>query len=698
MTSLLVIPPYKVWPDVDGEPLEDGYIYVGQVGLNPETNPVPVFFDQNLTIPAAQPLRTIGGFISNAGTPANVFTNGQPISQTVRNKNNTLVYTNLFVPGASEENSTTFELNSVDDLINSSGLTSYGQIYLRSYDEVLYPNAEGPLGGHKVHPTGGTNAAPSKGAPTVAGTIGVGAQSGYYFDQNGNEWVISTDQEIDSSMFNVSDNSGTTEMGAQLEHYFNYINNVSGDHRIDVNFKEGIYLITGGTNQAAPGFGVVEGLIPLSRDNLTLNLENVEFKVPDDFYWERTAVGGDANDHFARGLYISGANAFIYGGILNGNLRNRTIIRGPTSNNYGGNEVGFRPQLGSNGLRAYGLISKEWGTDCHYQESRDCKFYDCEFIAGRRLCSAIVGEEIWTQADPVEFYDCLFSEAATYDDADYNRPASGVDIESDGAFPGATNFHGCTFKDNRKYNIQLSSGAQDCIFSDCDFHGATQSWSIGALELIFNSFNKQPAAAGGHLWEGNRFHDGQYLETIYGTAAEDPSYVIGNWFKDAAAAVTFRTDVDYPPGWDLFNNNVPGVGGASVVAGTNPNPQNEAGNITAYTIGLENQSQYEFTGNLALGASSTLTLTDLVANGLILDNGTYEFFAKMNNGNGDATAHGRYLFSFTSGVLEGLLVLSEVASAGRSIVYGAGDIVFTSASFASTYGYIVNRIGDDFGT
>jgi hypothetical protein len=34
-----VVPPYLVFTDIDGAPLEAGYIYVGEYGLDPQTNP-----------------------------------------------------------------------------------------------------------------------------------------------------------------------------------------------------------------------------------------------------------------------------------------------------------------------------------------------------------------------------------------------------------------------------------------------------------------------------------------------------------------------------------------------------------------------------------------------------------------------------------------------------------------------------------
>lgn len=96
-TPFKVMPGYISFQDIDGSPLESGFIYVGESGLNPESNPVSVYWDEALTIPAAQPIRTIGGFPSNNGTAGNLYTASNPYSLIVKNKNGSLVRSNLSV-------------------------------------------------------------------------------------------------------------------------------------------------------------------------------------------------------------------------------------------------------------------------------------------------------------------------------------------------------------------------------------------------------------------------------------------------------------------------------------------------------------------------------------------------------------------------------------------------------------------------
>lgn len=83
-------PPYPIFTDKNGDPLDAGYLYFGTANLNPETNPIQVYYDSAFTQPAAQPLRTSNGYVMRNGSPALIYANSQ-FSVTVRNKRNELV-------------------------------------------------------------------------------------------------------------------------------------------------------------------------------------------------------------------------------------------------------------------------------------------------------------------------------------------------------------------------------------------------------------------------------------------------------------------------------------------------------------------------------------------------------------------------------------------------------------------------------
>jgi hypothetical protein len=94
MSAIEVNPPYPVFADIDGQPLEAGYIWIGAANLDPQTNPINVYWDAALTISAAQPIRTLGGYPSNSGTPARIYVNAD-YSIRVMNRNGSTIYSSL---------------------------------------------------------------------------------------------------------------------------------------------------------------------------------------------------------------------------------------------------------------------------------------------------------------------------------------------------------------------------------------------------------------------------------------------------------------------------------------------------------------------------------------------------------------------------------------------------------------------------
>jgi len=81
--------PISSFLDVDGKPLENGYVYIGTAGLDPVANPITAYWDAAATQVAAQPIRTIGGYPSNAGVRSRLFVNAVDYSIKVTNVNGT---------------------------------------------------------------------------------------------------------------------------------------------------------------------------------------------------------------------------------------------------------------------------------------------------------------------------------------------------------------------------------------------------------------------------------------------------------------------------------------------------------------------------------------------------------------------------------------------------------------------------------
>ena len=92
--SVSVNPPYPIFSEADGLPLENGYIWIVSANLDPQTNPINVYWDVALTIPSAQPIRTLNGYVVYQGTPSRFYTSGN-YSIRVLNKNGITVYTSL---------------------------------------------------------------------------------------------------------------------------------------------------------------------------------------------------------------------------------------------------------------------------------------------------------------------------------------------------------------------------------------------------------------------------------------------------------------------------------------------------------------------------------------------------------------------------------------------------------------------------
>jgi hypothetical protein len=76
--------PLPVFLDRRGNLLDGGKIYIGTPDADPESSPVQVYWDKDFTIPAYQPIRTIGGNMVNGSDPAYLFINAADWSIRVR--------------------------------------------------------------------------------------------------------------------------------------------------------------------------------------------------------------------------------------------------------------------------------------------------------------------------------------------------------------------------------------------------------------------------------------------------------------------------------------------------------------------------------------------------------------------------------------------------------------------------------------
>ena len=94
MSTIEVQPPYPAFAGTDGQPLENGYIWIGTVNLSPQVNPINVYWDAAQTISAPQPIRTLNGYPSRNGTPARFYVSTDYSIQVLDSKGS-VVYTSL---------------------------------------------------------------------------------------------------------------------------------------------------------------------------------------------------------------------------------------------------------------------------------------------------------------------------------------------------------------------------------------------------------------------------------------------------------------------------------------------------------------------------------------------------------------------------------------------------------------------------
>lgn len=89
MTMFLA--PYTAIADIDGSPLDAGFIFFGEYGKDPELFPIEVFWDADFTAPASQPIRTRNGYPVRNGSPTKVYLKTAQHSVVIKNRNSAFI-------------------------------------------------------------------------------------------------------------------------------------------------------------------------------------------------------------------------------------------------------------------------------------------------------------------------------------------------------------------------------------------------------------------------------------------------------------------------------------------------------------------------------------------------------------------------------------------------------------------------------
>ena len=141
-----VVNPQPLFIDGRGFLLDGGYVYIGAANTNPETpaNRLQLFWDNALTIQAAQPLRTLGGVIVNGQNPALAFLAEANFSMTVKDIDGVLVQN---IPSAADTGGVAVAYQPLDaDLTAIAAVpaqTAYGRNLLALANQAALKSATG---------------------------------------------------------------------------------------------------------------------------------------------------------------------------------------------------------------------------------------------------------------------------------------------------------------------------------------------------------------------------------------------------------------------------------------------------------------------------------------------------------------------------------------------------------------------------
>jgi hypothetical protein len=336
MSALSIQVPFPVFQGRDGQPLENGYVWIGEPNLNPQTNPVVAYFDAALTIPAPQPLRTLNGYVSRAGTPAQIYVDGVNFSILVQDSKGSMVYNfsdgKGISPNASGVAFTGFkgQVGAVSDLADDDGSDWIG--FEPAFSGAVARSAQDKMRETvSVKDFGAVGDGVTDDAPAVQLAVDSGATSIYFpqgvylFDSNS----VSSGEGACVSLTSLHDNVEFTGETATIKSATNKLqlfcingaNNVSIRGLTFDNSANGLLQ-----NQVKPsGYGVPDGGILGNGNNANaaislfdgegLTVENCSFKA---FVLGVYYIRDYTNDQILGGHLYSNNNAFY--GCVQGHL------------------------------------------------------------------------------------------------------------------------------------------------------------------------------------------------------------------------------------------------------------------------------------------------------------------------------------------------------------------------------------------
>ena len=132
--------PFPLFLDSGGALLQNGRIYMGVAGQDPETHPLETFWDAGLTVEAAQPFRTRGGVIVNGTNTTFVYAAGDDYSIRVRDADGGEIY---FLSSGAVTGAGYYPLDSHLTAIAALTTTSFGRALLTLANQAAMKTALG---------------------------------------------------------------------------------------------------------------------------------------------------------------------------------------------------------------------------------------------------------------------------------------------------------------------------------------------------------------------------------------------------------------------------------------------------------------------------------------------------------------------------------------------------------------------------
>lgn len=216
MSAVNVNALYPIFTDIDGQPLEDGYVWIGVTGLEPQANPQTAYWDAALSQVVTQPVRTRGGYPLNGAAIGRLFT-AAPYSIKVQNKRTSTIATDLSASSGSGVGSISFGSTGLTPAVATDGdVVVAGTLAVANGGTGV--TAAGTAG--NLLTSNGTDwvSSPLATVPAAQGGTGLTAPgtTGNVLTSDGTGWVSSPVVAVPA----LTEVTGTTQAAVANRHYF----------------------------------------------------------------------------------------------------------------------------------------------------------------------------------------------------------------------------------------------------------------------------------------------------------------------------------------------------------------------------------------------------------------------------------------------------------------------------------------------